>query len=203
MKLPKFLAVMSLILAVGAFTAFAASPVTLAEATPVTFELDLTGANEVPPVEGPTNGLARLTFDADTNELTWVIFVHGISGGAVTASHIHNAAAGANGPVIITLSPVGFVTLGGSAILTDEQVTELKAGNLYINVHSQDNPGGFLRGQLSLPTGMADIMPPSTGDAGLAGQASSGLGAVGIVVAVASLVFGAGMLSLRMARRRI
>lgn len=202
MKLPRFLAVMSLILVVGAFTVFAPSSVTPAEAGPVTFELNLNGGNEVPPVEGPASGLARLTFDADTNELTWVVFVRGISGGAITASHIHLAPAGSNGPVIIFISAVPFSTVGGSVILTDEQLTDLKAGNLYINVHSQDNPGGVLRGQLSLPADMGGITPPSTGDAGLAGQAS-GLGAVTIALAIASLVFGAGMLSLRMARRRI
>ena len=32
-----------------------------------------------------------------------------------------------------------------------------------------------MRGQLSLPADMGGITPPSTGDAGLAGQGSSGL----------------------------
>ncbi len=132
-----------------------------------------------------------------------MVFVRGISVGAITAAHIHLAPAGSNGPVVIVLSAVPFSNVGGSAILTDEQVTDLKAGNFYINVHSQDNPGGVLRGQLSLPSAPVSVTPPSTGDAGLAGQGSSGLGAAGIVLAIASLVFGAGMLSLRMARRRI
>ncbi len=203
MKLPRFLAVLSLILVVGAFTVFAPSSVTKAEAGPVTFELNLNGGNEVPPIEGSGSAFARLTFDADTNELTWVLFVRGISGGAVTAAHIHQASADSNGPVVIVLSAVPFTTIGGSAILTDEQVMELEAGNLYINVHSMDNPGGFARGQLSLPSAPVSVTPPSTGDAGLAGQGSSSLGAVGILIVITGLVFGGGMLKVRAARRRI
>ena len=205
MKLPRFLSVTALVLAVGAFTALAASPATHVEAAPATFEVDLSGANEVPPVQGPANGLARLTFDGDTNELTWAIFVRGISGGAVTAAHIHLAAAGSNGPVIVPISGGPFAAIDGSATLTDEQVVDLKAGNLYINVHSMENPGGVVRGQLSLPEAPApaSVTPPSTGDAGLAGQANHRLGALTIVIAMASLVVVLASLSVGAVRRRI
>ena len=37
----------------------------------------------------------------------------------------------------------------GSATLTDDQVKELMAGQMYANVHTATNPGGELRGQLT------------------------------------------------------
>ena len=36
----------------------------------------------------------------------------------------------------------------GSVTLTPEQETELLAGNLYVNIHSSNNPGGEIRGQI-------------------------------------------------------
>ncbi len=113
--------------------------------------------------------MARLTFDDETNVLTYQVTVHGISGGAVTASHIYQAAAGSNGPVIIALSLEPFTSVHGSATLDDDQVEALMAGDYYINVHSSNNPGGFARCQLSVPV-VAVVTPPSTGDGGLAAK---------------------------------
>ena len=36
----------------------------------------------------------------------------------------------------------------GTAKLTPEQEQQLTAGLLYVNVHSKNNPGGAVRGQL-------------------------------------------------------
>jgi hypothetical protein len=67
-----------------------------------------------------------------------------------TAAHIHEAAAGANGPVIVPLNKVSdtkFVAAAG-AKLTDAQYESYKAGRTYVNVHSANNPGGEIRAQL-------------------------------------------------------
>ena len=37
----------------------------------------------------------------------------------------------------------------GSAKLTDEQVADLKAGKLYINIHTAANKAGEIRGQVT------------------------------------------------------
>ena len=36
----------------------------------------------------------------------------------------------------------------GSADITDEQISELEAGKYYVNVHTEQNPDGEIRGQL-------------------------------------------------------
>ena len=40
----------------------------------------------------------------------------------------------------------------GTVSLTPEQVTNLKAGKEYVNVHTQQNPGGEIRGQIKPAT---------------------------------------------------
>ncbi len=69
---------------------------------------------------------------------------------AGTAAHIHEAAAGKNGGVIVPMTKSGDSdwTFAAGAKLTEAQMAALKAGNLYVNVHTAGNPGGEIRGQL-------------------------------------------------------
>jgi hypothetical protein len=79
--------------------------------------------------------------------VTGSIKTKGIMG---TAAHIHEAPAGKNGPPIITLTKGGddtFTVPEGSK-LTEAQYASLKAGNLYVNVHSAEHKGGEIRTQL-------------------------------------------------------
>jgi CHRD domain len=43
---------------------------------------------------------------------------------------------------------VGSGSLSGTATLTDAQIADLKAGKWYVNIHTGNNPGGEIRGQL-------------------------------------------------------
>ena len=66
-----------------------------------------------------------------------------------TAAHIHQAARGQNGPVIIPLTKSGdSYSVPAGAKLTDAQYAAYKAGNLYVNVHSGANKGGEIRAQI-------------------------------------------------------
>lgn len=167
-----------------------------AEAAPVSFSVQALGANEVGGVSSPGSALGRFTFDADTQVLTYAVTVSGLSANLVTAAHIHRGAAGVNGPIIYPLSLVGFTQVSGSISLTDADVKDLMAGNLYLNVHSTEHPGGFARGQLILPAGVAAsptvtpgarVSPPNTGDAGLAASSSDGA-AIELFLALAGFI---------------
>lgn len=109
-------------------------------------KVTLSGKNEVPPVESPASGSGTVTVNSD-HTVTARISVTGMT---PTAAHIHEAAAGANGKVIIPFTKTSdheFAAPAG-AKLTDEQYEAYKAGKLYVNVHSANHPGGEIRAQL-------------------------------------------------------
>ena len=159
-----------------------------------------TGAAENPPATSSGTARARFTFNTDTNVLTYAVTVNGISDTQVTAAHIHRGAGGTNGPVVYPLSTEPFAIASGSITLTAEDVADLSAGNFYLNVHSQANPGGFARAQIVFPGlndsntgGGSTVTPPNTGDAGLADTESKTswiaiLGLVGLVVGAGTAV---------------
>jgi hypothetical protein len=113
---------------------------------PFTQTVALSGANEVPPVSTSATGTATVTIKPD-HTVSVHVTVSGMTG---TASHIHQGAAGANGPVIVPFDKTGDNTFQSrpDAKLTDAQYDAYKAGNLYVNVHSAAHPGGEIRGQI-------------------------------------------------------
>jgi len=108
--------------------------------------LSLTGAAEVPPVTTSATGAGNITVLPDRT-------VSGnikTSGLVPTMAHIHQAAAGENGPVIITLTKTSddSFAVPADAKLSKAQYTSYVAGNLYVNVHSAQYPNGEIRAQL-------------------------------------------------------
>jgi hypothetical protein len=124
------------------------------KAAPLSFKVPLTGAQQVPPVQTAAAGTADLSYDAATRMLTWSVAYNGLSG-AATMAHIHGPAAeGKNAPPVIWLSEKGAAVanpITGSATLTPEQAQQMMAGEWYINVHTQANPAGEIRGQVMPP----------------------------------------------------
>jgi hypothetical protein len=106
----------------------------------------LSGSQEVPPVTTAASGSGTITVGADKS-VSGSVTTSGISG---TAAHIHMGAMGQNGPVIAPLTKTadGVWSVPAAAKLTDAQYDAFKAGNLYVNVHSEANKGGEIRGQL-------------------------------------------------------
>jgi len=107
--------------------------------------VSLTGEQEVPPVKTSATGSGMFAVAAD-NTIAGSISTKGVTG---TAAHIHEGAAGKNGPVIIPLTKSGDTyTVPAGTKLSATQLNEFKAGNLYVNVHSDANKGGEIRAQL-------------------------------------------------------
>ncbi len=109
--------------------------------------LRLYGTAEVPPVDTPASGTATVNVMADRAAVVTLSVVDMTP----TAAHIHEGAAGANGPVIVPLRKISdnaFVAADG-ARLTEAQYAAYKAGNTYLNVHSAKFPGGEVRAQIA------------------------------------------------------
>ena len=116
----------------------------LASAT--TINVTLTGDKEVPPVTTSASGIGKIEVAGDKS-IRGSITTTGIDS---TAAHVHEAPAGKNGPVIITLKKTSdnVWEIPSGASLTDAQYANYKAGDLYLNVHSVANRDGEIRGQL-------------------------------------------------------
>jgi hypothetical protein len=111
----------------------------------VDVKVTLSGDQEVPPVKTSATGNGLFAI-ANDNTIAGSITTTGVAG---TAAHIHEAAPGKNGAVIIPLTKTGdsYAVPPGTK-LSDAQLAAFKSGNLYVNVHSAANPGGELRAQL-------------------------------------------------------
>ena len=110
-----------------------------------TMDVKLSGDQEVPPVKSSGSASGAITI-GDDGAVSGSVTATGFT---PTAAHIHQAAAGKNGPVIVPFTKEGdkFSAPAG-AKLTADQMKAYKAGDLYVNVHSAANPGGEVRAQL-------------------------------------------------------
>jgi hypothetical protein len=109
-------------------------------------DVTLSGSQQSPPVTTSGSGKGKITVGADRS-VSGSVTTTGVAG---TMAHIHQAAAGQNGPVVIPLTRTaeGTWTVPAGAKLTEAQYEAFKAGNLYVNVHTDANKGGEVRGQL-------------------------------------------------------
>jgi predicted small secreted protein len=109
-------------------------------------KVTLSGGQEVPPVNTQASGTADIKVASDKS-VSGTVTTTGVNG---VAAHIHQGAAGRNGPVIIPLTKKGddAWSVPAGAKLTDAQYEAYKAGDLYVNVHSAANKGGEIRAQL-------------------------------------------------------
>jgi len=106
----------------------------------------LSGAQEVPAVASSATATGPITVGHDLS-VKGSVTTSGIEG---TMAHIHLAAAGKNGPPVITLTKSGdheWLVPEGSK-LSEAQYKSFEKGELYVNVHSAAHPGGEIRAQL-------------------------------------------------------
>ena len=123
-----------------------------AKAETVKFEamLNQDQAVPAPTAVAEAGGRAYVTLETDSNQIAWVIEYYSLSG-EIVAIHIHGPAGhGESGDVSVvidnTSETVGELT--GSAQIGAEQVQQLMDGLWYVNVHTELNGPGEIRGQL-------------------------------------------------------
>lgn len=110
----------------------------------------LSGAQEVPAVTSPASGTLAANLDRQTRLLTWTVNYSPMSGPA-TGGHFHGPAAmGQNAGVAVPFAGSLDSPIKGSATLTEAQVADLLGGRWYVNLHTAANPGGEIRGQVTL-----------------------------------------------------
>ena len=107
----------------------------------------LTGAQEVPAVSSAASGVCTIAVAPDMT-VSGGVDTTGIEG---TMAHIHLGAVGVNGPVVVTLEKVSATrwSVPAGTKLTAAQYQSYKAGELYVNVHSEAHKGGEIRLQLT------------------------------------------------------
>ena len=127
----------------------AAAVFSAAQAQVVQYKAALNGASEVPPVQTQATGAAAVNADPATKGVSWSVTYAGLSG-APAAGHIHcGAAAGANAGVAVNLGDKLTSPIQGQGTMTDAQMADLQGGKCYVNIHTANNKGGEIRGQLA------------------------------------------------------
>lgn len=140
------------------------------------FVAPLSGDQEVPSVETKATGVAKFKLNKAGDELNYKLNAANIEN--VLMAHIHLGPAGENGGVVVWLYPEGGPppqliagrfngTLAEGTITADDLVGSLEGGNLqdlidamedeqtYVNVHTDQNRGGEIRGQIDRGNGVA------------------------------------------------
>jgi hypothetical protein len=134
----------SVIIAAAAGFTWLALPA-LAETT--VFKAPLTATEEVPPNQSKATGNIEATYDTATKKLSWKGSYSGLTG-PETAAHFHGPAGpGKNAGVVVPVDAAKS-PFEGSATLTDPQAADLMKGEWYFNVHTAENKGGEIRGQM-------------------------------------------------------
>ncbi len=125
----------------------------------------LSGQQEVPPVDTMATGAAEFLPVLPSNE-TVDFSINATSIEGVTAGHIHSGIEGENGPVVVTLfqfDPAQNEVTERGTITTDmlegamegmsisDLLTAVKNGSTYVNIHTEQNPDGEIRGQITSP----------------------------------------------------
>ena len=132
---------------------------------PAKFGFNLTGSEEVSPVETNATGMADISaYTVAGDSIIYNVNATNIKG--VTAGHIHFGKSGENGPMVFTMfkydPPRDGVWKTGKITadklegpMKGKRVSDLALaganGSLYMNIHTVENPNGEIRGTASIP----------------------------------------------------
>ena len=155
----KIIGVMFAVIAALATIGTATSLTSLVNAQEQNFTAILSSHREVPVFYSAAKGMAEFTVNGDNVQYS----VNPSDIEAVTAGHIHSGKQGENGPILVTLfkndSPTNEVSENGTITTNNlegpmagkqlaELATAMSNGETYVNVHTEQNPDGEIRGQI-------------------------------------------------------
>lgn len=151
----------------GAVLANCSDDETVAAPTPlVKFRATLAGAEEVPPVTTAATGSSEFTLSRTNDTLYVNVTVNGLNN--MRFGHFHTGARGANGAVVAFLVDGPTVTGPSNGRVGKQFITaanlvgtlagqpltalvdQMRTGGIYVNLHTDANAGGELRGQVAL-----------------------------------------------------
>jgi hypothetical protein len=119
-------------------------------ATKMNFTAVLNVGQEVPhPIGTKLGESGKFTATVSGTTLTWKLtFTH--LTGAVSAAHIHTGKKGHAGAVLTPLCGPCTSPASGTATVTSAEITSMKNGGTYVNVHTGKNANGEIRGQIHM-----------------------------------------------------
>lgn len=106
-----------------------------------------TGAQEVPAVTTNAMATGSITLNTTTMEINGTMTMSGLM---PSMGHIHVGAVGVNGGVAVPFVDAGNGVWTVNATLDADSMALMQAGGLYTNFHTAANPGGEVRGQITL-----------------------------------------------------
>jgi len=116
----------------------------------MTFTAVLNVGQEKPVPKGAKSGAAgKFTATVNGTTVTWKLTFSHLTGPA-TAAHIHAGKKGVPGAVIVPLCAPCTSPASGTGTVTAAQLTQMKNGGTYVNVHTAKNAGGEIRGQIRM-----------------------------------------------------
>ena len=118
-----------------------------------TYTAKLSGKDEVPPVNTQATGTAQFQLSSDGKEINYDLSTTNLQG--FMMAHIHKGKSGENGQPITTPLQMGKGKITSSDLqgpLAGKQISDLvdlmKNGGAYVNVHTNQNQNGEIRGQI-------------------------------------------------------
>lgn len=181
-----------------AVAAIMAAPLSVLAAEP--FSAALTPEAEVPPADCGDNacsGETTVTISDDESSIDYEVSYENMTGD-VTGAHIHFGGPDVAGPVMIpfehgpspfsgTFNEADYEGGDGLPATWEEALDAIREGDTYVNVHTEENPGGEIRGQL-------EALPDTAiGDAAAAPSALS-------LASILFALFGAAVLTITLRR---
>lgn len=112
------------------------------------YRVTLSGAAEKPPGAPQGTGAAVIALHANLTICWRFSHLHGFTD--PTSSHIHRGAAGASGPIVVSLSTGPRLHHRGCVPTTAATIKAIERdpSGYYVNIHSKQYPDGAVRAQL-------------------------------------------------------